>query len=393
MSMYGDVGNDWAQQRYGVKPPKAQTTQDWLTRYVPPTPKPAPLTPRGYSGLTPSQASRVTTPKPTPQQSDPYLDLLYNLFGRAGRSSGGGRADLTGYNKQLQFLAKERKRMKERYKKYDAAISDIYGTLTGITQSMIADIAPATEMQSAQMAATEAQQAAATREAETGRLSAATEARANLGLEDLAGEYAAGDVVTEQTEGQIADEADLSAAAQNTLAANRAIAEQAGQNQILGYALQQEQSKRDLQRSMEDALAAIRAEQSGIRAQKAQARAAAAASGSGPNIGMQLSILDRIREAETGGTAAPSFLGKFAGTSLEAPATTAYTTFADWLSSSYSSIPGAQSRQSGKATVNEALQAFRQSIPQANQWLSNPEIQTMLASYYNYLTSVAGPEY
>lgn len=315
--------------------------------------------------------------------NDPRMAFLNGLMAQALGGSGGGAPDLSAYNRQLQFLASEKKRMKSRYKKYTAAISDIYGTLTGVTQKMIENIGPSAEMQSAQLGAMEAQQAEATRATEDQRLGTATEARANLGLEELAGEYAGGDVVTDQSEGMIADNQDLSAAAQNTIASNRAIAELGGQNQILGYGLAQEQSQLQLARSLEDALAAIRAEQVAVRNQKAAAKAAPRG-GSGPNYGAALDIYGQIEgitnpQASGEPNALESFQSRYP--SLAVTAQTAADTFSDWVTNNYETIP---SVKMGKNPSNkEILDTFKAQVPQAQQWLNNYSLMSLLTTLAN----------
>ena len=196
-------------------------------------------------GLTDAQRNAMIQDKradynmPETPEMDPYLAFLYGLAEQAAQGSGGRAADLSGYNASLKMLGRERKRMKKRYKKYQGQIADIYGTLTGINQSMIENIAPAGEAVRADLAAQEGQHAAATRSADAARLEAATQARAGLGLEDLAGEYAGGDVATEQAEGMITDRAADTTAAQNTLLANEAIAKQQLTNQNLGRTIQE----------------------------------------------------------------------------------------------------------------------------------------------------------
>jgi hypothetical protein len=313
--------------------------------------------------------------------SNPILDLLRQMYKQAGQSSG---ANLSGYNASLKMLAKERKRVKARYKKYSGQIADIYGTLTGITQGMIANIAPAGESMRADLSAQEAASAEATRSTEDARLSTANEARSALGLEALAGEYAAGDAVTAQTEGMIADSAANKTASENTLLANEAIATSQGQNQIVGYGLQQEESVKQLQRSLEDALAAIRAERANVLTQRSQA----ASSGSGPNLGAQISILEQIQAIENGQPATDP-VGIFLqnNSSLAPVAAPLVNTFADWVTSNYTDLFNASG--SKKADPIIAIERFKASSPQAAASLSqSPLLAVLLSQYYN---SIANP--
>jgi hypothetical protein len=332
-------------------------------------------------------ASTVPTPEPTP--ANPMLDLLYQMFNQAGQGSGGRAADLSGYNASLKMLGRERKRMKKRYKKYEGQIADIYGTLTGINKSMIENIAPAGEAMRADLAAQEGQQAAATRSADAARLEAATQARAELGLEDLAGQYAGGDVATEQAEGMITDRAADTTAAQNTLLANEAIARQQLTNQNLGRTIQEESSTRDLQRSLEDALAAIRGERANVLTQRAQARSAAGG-GSGPNLGAQLSILEQIQAIEAGQPATDP-VGMFIqnNPSLAPVAGPLVNSFADWVSDNYTDLFN-RSGTAQKVNPLAAIERFKASSPEARTSLNqSPLMLTLLSQYYN---SVAAPK-
>jgi hypothetical protein len=347
----------------------------------------------GYTGMTADAAARragEVAPVPEATPSNPMLDLLYQMFNQAGQGSGGRAADLSGYNASLKMLGRERKRMKKRYKKYEGQIADIYGTLTGINQSMIENIAPAGEAVRADVAAQEGQQAAATRSADAARLEAATQARAELGLEDLAGQYAGGDVATEQAEGMITDRAADTTAAQNTLLANEAIARQQLTNQNLGRTIQEESSTRDLQRSLEDALAAIRGERANVLMQRAQARSAAGG-GSGPNLGAQLEILERIQQyTNPQPSGEPSALQTFQADNptLANSAQQAADTFSEWIANNYNSIPAVQGSTSGKAPagaiVNTFIDQISTEIPQARSWTGN-------SAMYNLLLQLATP--
>jgi hypothetical protein len=315
--------------------------------------------------------------------SDPYLDLLYGILEQSQQGSGG--ANLSGYNASLKMLGKERKRMKARYKKYSEQISDIYGTLTGINTSMIAGIAPAGEAMRADLAAQEGQQAAATRSADAARLEAATKARAELGLEDVASQYAGGDVATTQAEGMITDSAANATAAQNTLLANEAIAKQQLTNQNLGRAVQEEASTAGLQRSLEDALAAIRAERVNVLNQRAQA----ASQGSGPNIGAQLDILQKIQDyTNPKAPGEPSALDVFKSRNkgLETVADQAADTFTDWISKNYSTIPSVNlgKKPDAREVVNTFISQVGTTVPQAETWARNNNL-------YNLLIQLASP--
>ena len=316
------------------------------------------------------------------QENDPYLDLLYGLLSQAGQGRG---PSLSGFDSALADLETEKTRVSDRYKKYSGQISDIYGTLTGITQSDIANIAPAGESVRSTLSAQEAERAAATRAADEARLAAATEARAALGLEDLAGQYAEGDIATEQAEGMITDSEAQRSAAENTLLANEAIAQQSGQNRITGYGLQQEQSARQLQASLEDVLAQIAAQQSQVKMQRAQA----AGSGRGPDIGAQLQILDRIQAYDNPqAPGEPTPLDLFgARTGQGTLGRQAADTFAEWISNTenYEAIPAVRNR--GKANATEIVAAFLtqtgQNVPAARQWAKNSDVYNLLINLAN----------
>jgi hypothetical protein len=392
--MFGDTsGQDWAQQRYGVKPTK---TNDWMSKYIPTSGETVDRAAanaryesqsKGFSGplidpVTGRSLVNETLGTPPPAD-DPYLNLLNQLFQQAGQGSGG--ANLSGYNASLKMLGKERKRMKARYKKYSNQIADIYGTLSGINESMIANIAPAGEAMRADLAAQEGQQAAATRSADAARLAAATKARAELGLEDVASQYAGGDVATTQAEGMVTDTAARNTAAENTLLANEAIAKQQGANQRIGYGLQEEASTTSLQRSLEDALAAIRAERVNVLNQRAQA----ASSGSGPNLGAQMSILEKIQEytnPQAPGEPSPLEIFKGRYQDLAPVADQAADTFTQWIANNYSTIPSVKLGKvpDGREVVNTFLSQIATTVPQAEQWARNNNM-------YNLLVQLASP--
>jgi hypothetical protein len=284
------------------------------------------------------------------------------------------------------MLGKERKRMKARYKKYQNQISDIYGTLSGINKDMIASIAPTGEAMRADLAAQEGQQAAATRSADAARLAAATKARAELGLEDVASQYAGGDVATTQAEGMVSDTAARNTAAENTLLANEGIATQQLTNQNLGRAIQQEASNRQLDTSLEDALAAIRAERVNVLNQRAQA----ASQGSGPNINAQLSILEKIQQYTNPsaiGEPTPLDILESRNPSLGNAGRQAADTFAEWISNTanYEAIPAV--RRGDKPSAAQVVGAFLtqtgQTIPQAETWARNSEVYNLLVQLAN----------
>ena len=394
MSMFGNTsGQDWAQQRYGVKPTK---TNDWMSKYIPTSGETvdraaanARYEPQSkvFSGplidpITGRSLVNETLGTPPPAD-DPYLNLLNQLFQQAGQGSGG--ANLSGYNASLKMLGKERKRMKARYKKYQNQISDIYGTLTGINKDMIASIAPTGEAMRADLAAQEGQQAAATRSADAARLAAATKARAELGLEDVASQYAGGDVATTQAEGMVSDTAARNTAAENTLLANEGIATQQLTNQNLGRAIQEESSNRQLQASLEDALAAIRAERVNVLNQRAQA----ASQGSGPNIGMQMDILQKIQDytnPQAPGEPSPLEIFKGRYQDLAPVADQAADTFTQWIANNYSTIPSVKLGKvpDGREVVNTFLSQIATTVPQAEQWARNNNM-------YNLLVQLASP--
>lgn len=312
----------------------------------------------------------------------PLEQLQYDMFQEMlGASSGGRSVDLSGYNASLKMLGRERKRMKRRYKKYQGQIADIYGTLTGINNSMIENLAPAGEAMRADLAAQEGQQAAATRSADTARLEAATQARAGLGLEDLAGQYAGGDVATEQAEGMITDRAADTTAAQNTMLANEAIARQQLTNQNLGRTIQQESSETSLQRSLEDALAAIRAERANVLTQRSQA--ASQASGGGPDWATRMAGLEGLMGMGQA-PAATDYIGSWMqnNKTAEPIAAPALNNFNAFIQSNYKSL----FNETGTPKVDPrlALERFRQQASSADlRALNDPNISLFLSGYFN----------
>jgi hypothetical protein len=389
---------DWRTRNLFQTPGGIRNTQDPILRNIMgsantqgsvPTVNPLSFgtSPNRFTGMTADAAARragEVAPTPEAPVSDPYLDLLYGILEQSQQGSGG--ANLSGYNASLKMLGKERKRMKARYKKYSNQIADIYGTLTGINTSMIADIAPAGEAMRADLAAQEGQQAAATRSADAARLSAATAARAELGLEDIASQYAGGDVATTQAEGVVTDTAARNTAAENTLLANEAIAKQQLTNQNLGYGIQQEASATGLQRSLEDALAAIRAERVNVINQRAQA----SSQGSGPNVGAQLEILDRIQSytnPSVKGEPTPLDILESRNPNLGNAGRQAADTFAEWISNTanYEAIPAVKlgNKPSAAQVVGAFLTQTGQNVPAAQTWARNMDIYNLLVSLAN----------
>jgi hypothetical protein len=310
---------------------------------------------------------------------DPLTKMQTDILMKIAMGEGGSGPNLSGYNNALSNLEAEKTRINDRYKKYSGQISDIYGTLTGITQSDIANIAPAGERVRSTLSAQEAERAAATRAADEARLATATEARAALGLEDIAGQYAGGDIATEQAEGMVTDSAAQASAAENTLLANEAIAQQSGQNRITGYGLQQEESSRQLQRSLEDALAAIRAEQAQIEMQRSQA----ASSGSGPDYGAQLSAIEMLQGM---GQEAPAtdFIGQWMQNNRTAAvkAAPALNSFNNFILTNYDKLFNENGLK--KVDPNVALQRFMQIASPADlDALKDPTISLFLSGYFN----------
>ena len=361
------------------------------------TPRPWQMTPPPKAGAAPTATntgsfygpmidpvtgeSTVARDTSTPPMS-PLEQMQYDMFQQMlGASSGGRSVDLSGYNASLKMLGRERKRMKKRYKKYEGQIADIYGTLTGINESMLNNIAPAGEAMRADLAAQEGQQAAATRSADAARLEAATQARAGLGLEDLAGEYAGGDVATEQAEGMITDRAADTTAAQNTLLANEAIAKQQLTNQELGRTIQEEGSTRDLQRSLEDALAAIRAERANVLMQRSQA--ASQASGGGPDWATRMAGLEGLMGMGQA-PAATDYIGSWMqnNKTAEPIAAPALNNFNAFIQSNYKNL----FNETGTPKVDPrlALERFRQQATPADlRALNDPNISLFLSGYFN----------
>jgi hypothetical protein len=359
------------------------------------TPRPWQMTPPKdlkYAIDTTRRTPSIIPPSPTngpnfgedaPAELSPLEQLQYDMFQQMlGASSGGRSVDLSGYNASLKMLGRERKRMKKRYKKYQGQIADIYGTLTGINQNMIENLAPAGEAMRADLSAQEGQQAAATRSADAARLEAATQARAGLGLEDLAGQYAEGDVATEQAEGMITDRAADTTAAQNTMLANEAIARQQLTNQNLGRTIQQESSETSLQRSLEDALAAIRAERANVLTQRSQA--ASQASGGGPDWATRMAGLEGLMGMGQS-PVAPSVLDNFMqgrdpNSQTARDGATAYNTFLPWLATNYESLPSVKLGQ--RPEFGRAVSAFTQAYPELANTMNNADIYNMLSQAY-----------
>jgi hypothetical protein len=317
-----------------------------------------------------------------PAGMDPLTQLQYDMYQQMlGATNPGQGVNLSGYNTALRELEEEKGRINDRYKKYSGQISDIYGTLTGITQADIANIAPTGASLRTGLSAQEAERAAAARATEEARRATATQAREELGLEELAGEYAGGDVVTEQSEGIVSDSEALRSAAENTLLANEAIAQQSGQNRITGYGLQQEESSKQLQKSLEDALAAIRAEQAQI--EMARSQAASQARGGGADWATRMAGLQGLA-----GLGAPARATDYIGQWMQdnptaAPiAAPALSSFNNFLQTNYDKLFNENGQR--RVDVNNAIQRFRQiASPQDLRALEDANISLFLAGYYN----------
>lgn len=391
----------------------ARQPLDWLTSREPSkidftpgfTPRPWQMTPPPRAGAAPTAtnmgrfsgpgidpvtgASTVGQGTGTPPMS-PLEQMQFDMFQQMmGASSGGRSVDLSGYNASLKMLGRERKRMKKRYKKYSGQIADIYGTLTGINQSMIDNLAPAGEAMRADLSAQEAERAGATRATEDARLGTANEAREALGLEDLAGTYAGGDVVTGQSEGMITDSEARRGASENTMLANEAIARQQLTNQNLGRALQQEESTAGLQRSLEDALAAIRAERANVLSQRSQA--ASQASGGGPDWGTRMAGLQGLMGM---GQQAPAtdFIGKWMQDNPTAApvAAPALNNFNNFVQTNYKSLFNEQGVP--RVNPNLAIERFRQAASPADlRALNDPVTSLFFAQFFNSLSSGSTP--
>jgi hypothetical protein len=331
-----------------------------------------------YQGMKPPARSSAT-----PSLS-PLEQLQYDMaMAMTQANSPGQGVNLSGYNNALRELESEKSRINDRYKKFSGQISDIYGTLTGITQADIANIAPTGASLRTGLSAQEAERAAATRATEEARRAAATQARQELGLEEIAGEYAGGDVVTDQSEGIVSDSEAVRSAAENTLLANEAIAQQSGQNRITGYGLQQEESSKQLQKSLEDALAVIRAEQAQI--EMARSQAASQARGGGPDWATRAAGLQMLQ-----GMGAPAQASDYIGQWMQnnptaAPlAAPALNSFNAYIQANYDKL----FNESGAKKVDPTLvlQRFRQvASPQDIKALGDANISLFLAGYYNSL--------
>jgi hypothetical protein len=342
------------------------------------------LGPDGKPIIPPSPTNGPNHGGKAPAGMDPLTQLQYDMYQQMlGATNPGQGVNLSGYNNALRELEAEKGRVSDRYKKFSGQISDIYGTLTGITQADIANIAPTGASLRTGLSAQEAERAAATRATEEARRAAATQARQELGLEEIAGEYAGGDVVTEQSEGIVSDSEAVRSAAENTLLANEAIAQQSGQNRITGYGLQQEESSKQLQRSLEDALAAIRAEQAQI--EMARSQAASQARGGGPDWATRMAGLQGLA-----GLGAPPQATDYIGQWMQnnptaAPlAAPALNSFNAYIQANYDKL----FNESGAKKVDPtlALQRFRQVASPADlQALGDANISLFLAGYYNSL--------
>ena len=179
----------------------------------------------------------------------------------------------------------------------------------------------------------------------------------------------------------ITDSAAEATAAQNTMIANEAIAKQQLTNQNLGNTIQEEAATAGLQRSLEDALAAIRAERANILTQRSQA--ASQASGGGPDWATRMAGLEML---DSMGQEAPAtdYIGQWMQNNRTAAplAAPALNSFNNFLQTNYDKLFNESGQK--RVDVNSALQRFRQIASPADiRALNDPTINLFLAGYYN----------
>lgn len=338
---------------------------------------------QGYqAGQAPIQAGAVAPIGAGAQ--DPYLASLYSLL---GQTSGGSSPDLSGYNAALSANAQERKRMNKRYNTYNAQIGDIFGNLTRKSEALPAEITAASEMTRAQTGAQQQQYANQTRSVEDARLAAANAARQGLGLDTLAAQGAGGDAVTAQSEAGLQDKAALGQTTIDTILANEAAAKQQAALQTAGYGTAEASAKNQLSTSLENALAALKAQD--VQTKIARGQAASTATGpSGPSLSDQMNILNAAqayKEKQAGGTTTastePATKWFQENPNLQNSGTKFLGAFLPWFNSD---APTVSVSGKGTPTIQEYIQAFKKVNPHAAQLFTNhPQLRQLLSTTLN----------
>jgi hypothetical protein len=376
---YGAAPQDqsWVGQRYGVgnqpatlesiianlqRNPRLMDTpsQDFLNQLSPNIPA---VVTRSDPGAIQQQA-----------QQDATLTLLQSMLGN--------RADVSGFDAILGDIANQRKQASKRYQTYSAQISDLFGNLGRKSttyaeeQAAIGESAAATR---SQLAAQQAQRTQSTREADALRLKTANEARAALGGQDFAAATAGGDIVTQQTEQALTDQAALGQTTIDTILANEALAKLMSSRQAGGFDIAGQQAQQQLNMSYEDLLSALGGQEAQTKMQRSQAISAGA-----PSVSEQLAVMNATQnfinaQANTGTSSDPATVWMQANPASAAQANRLLSTFIPWVTSEAPSVDP----NTGKTpTLLQLVNAYSKKHPQGAKILqSDPALYSLIQAY------------
>lgn len=307
-------------------------------------------------------------------QQDSTLAWLQSMLGN--------RADVSGYDAALRDIGNQRKQAAKRYQTYSAQISDLFGNLGRKSttyaeeQAAIGESAAATR---SQLAAQQAQRAQATREADAIRLKTANEARAALGGQDFAAATAGGDVVTQQTEQALTDQAALGQTTIDTILANEALAKLMSSRQAAGFDIAGQQAQQQLNMSYEDLLSALGGQEAQTKMQRSQALSAGA-----PSVSEQLAVMNATQnfinaQANTGTSSDPATIWMQANPASAAQANRLLATFIPWVTSE---APSTDEMTQKTPTLLQLVNAYSKKHPQGAKILqSDPALYSLLQAY------------
>ncbi len=244
--------------------------------------------------------SAPTTLNPPPKPEDSYMNLLYSLLEQS--------KNVGGYGSALSSINRERQGINTRYKENQADIKNMFGNLTTMRRQDIPGISELAQTGRAQSAEQTGMLAQQTRDAEAQRLAAANQARAELGLGDIAAAAAGGDIVTQASEAGLADQAALAQIGQTASEVNQNITEQAINDEIASYSTDQNLALQELGRSRTGALSDLAGREQQILMQQASAQQAAQQA----NIQLQMQIAGLVNEYQAGQLQADNPKGVFA---------------------------------------------------------------------------------
>ena len=321
-------------------------------------------------------------PTPAPSagenmQSDAYLNMLYGLL---NQSQGGGS-----YGSALSSIQNERKGVNKRYKENQADIKNMFGNLTTMRRGDIAGVSQLAETGRATSAQQTAAQATQTRNAEATRLAAANQARAELGLGEIAGAAATGDLATQAAEAGLADQSALAQIGRTASEVNQNITEQAINDEIARYSTEQGQSLESLGRSRDTALSDVAGREQQILMQQAAAQQAAQQA----NTQLQLQIASLVSEYEAGKLKANTptgvlgkWLSEYGGNdpAAGAAASTASASFWNWIQSA----DNLMGKDGKPMDAINAVSAFAKYDPETAKLIQgNPSLNFLLTGIWN----------